>query len=180
MRTIQQIIGVCGVAALGAAFCIGQAVPASAAQVFSGGPCNPQTTLAVCFGAPPLPAQLRNIQYTAPSTGQATVTVHGSGYCVFQDTSVEQTADFETQITDSGATVASAKAAGGLRVKIRMPRSTAAGNPISVPFNLSSTRTFAVTKGQQKNFILAAHTIKFDSHVACYGIGIAMTILHTP
>jgi hypothetical protein len=127
-----------------------------------------------------MPSQLRNISYTPPANGSILVTVNGSGYCVFQDGAVEQTADFETQITDNPSTVANHKGAGGLRIRARLPKSAGAANPITVPFNLNSSRVFTARAAQQRNFILAGHAIQFDSHVACYAFGISMSVLFIP
>ena len=180
METCGRFASAVFFTALGTAFCILPAGLANAApQLKSIGPCIPQTSLGVCFGAPPIPSNIRNIGYTAPAAGTVLVMVSGSGYCVFQDGTTEQTADFETQITDSPTAVANHKGAGGLRIKARLPKTTTA-SPLTVPFNLNSSRTFPVTTGQSKNFIFAGHAIKFDSHVACYAFGINMTVLFIP
>jgi hypothetical protein len=181
MRAAQRFASVLRFTILSAAFCIWQTGAASAApQLKAGSPCTPQTNLAVCFGAPPMPSQLQNIGFTAPTSGMVRVTVNGSGYCVFQDGTGEQTAEFETQITDNPNAVANHAAAGGLLINARLPKSANPSIPLTVPFNLNSSRTFTVAGGKKKNFILAGHAIQFDSHVACYGVGISMTVLFIP
>src|SRR5689334_3765739 len=115
---------------------------AAAPNLIATAVCRAQTS-GVCFGSPPMPTTLTSINYKPSADGAVLVTVSGSGYCVFQDVNNEQTADFQTQITDNG-TGASYKGPGGLRIKMHQPPTADPQNPVTAPFNLASSRVFTV------------------------------------
>lgn len=171
--------GALAVIAMGIAFAFG-ASGASAQSDASVGPCAPQTAQGVCFGMPPAPTIIRQLQFNNVPKGSVMVVVNGSGHCENASTTADEVADFQTQIVDNPNATPNYRQAGGLRINNRIPRAATPGVNKIVPFSLSSSRLFTYTTDGAHNFSIKLKTIKLDAHVACYAYTLNMTAIAIP
>jgi hypothetical protein len=157
-------------------------VGGATAQELKGGPAcplgNPDD---VCFGMPPAPSVIRQLNYDAPGSGQVLVMVNGSGFCSNFYTEAEEIADFSTQIDNRNSASVDHRGPGGLRFYMRLPRATQPfGGNIIVPINFSASRVFPVKVAGKQRFYLKLSAAQVDAHVSCSAYALNMTVLFTP
>ena len=105
---------------------------------------------------------IRQLNFNAPSAGQALVSVNGSGYCENLDFNAA-VAEFDTQIVSNPGAPPLFSGPGGNKFKFVLP--ARAGNALTGNgvFNLSSQRLFSVKGAGIQHYAINAVADRMDS-----------------
>jgi hypothetical protein len=155
--------------------------PASAAALIkTQAPCIPGTAPCNTFNSASAPTVIRQIAFSAPSKGNAAVSITGSMFCSAGFSTPQRVADFVTQIVPAAGTVPDLAGPGALKQAFRLGAQGPDGFGLSNTLNLASTRVFHINAAGPQNYYFKLNTLRMDGSIQCTITQAALTIVFIP
>jgi hypothetical protein len=133
-------------------------------------PCSPNPCLT--FDTAGVQRVVRSLSFTAPSRGTATVTFHGTLYCL-SDNAGSANINIGTQIVE-GNTPADGRGPGGLVFFFAFEPATDGSRTVNV--NLASTRIFTITAPGTKTYRFRLRPASMSADTSCLVFNGVLTI----